>query len=58
MPNNNNFFFHHLLEDASFQQWIMFPEIKNNRCREGFRHTHPDQRKAMDEARNPILRFK
>lgn len=60
MLHDNNFSFQHFIDDASFQQWVLFPEAENASFWKDHYHNHSDQRQAMDEARNFILslRFK
>ncbi len=60
MAHNNNSSFQHFIEDASFQQWVLFPDAENTLYWKDHYHSHPEQQKAMDEARNFILslRFK
>ena len=52
--------FQSFLESESFQQWVLFPDADNAENWNEYYHNHPDQRQAMDEARNFILslRFK
>ena len=55
MPHDNNSSFQHFIEDASFQQWVLFTDVENAQYWKDHYHRHPEQQKAMDEARNFIL---